>query len=98
MKSLWQAGKASRRIREGPIRELSWAEPRSSPCLVLSAGAKVVPRGDVLLGIDAGTSVIKAVAFGVRGEQIAASSVANRYVSGPDGSAVQDMDETWKRC
>ncbi|MET0748426.1 MAG: FGGY-family carbohydrate kinase [Rhizobium sp.] len=53
---------------------------------------------DILIGIDAGTSVIKAVAFDLAGRQIAAASVTNRYASGKDGSATQSMDRTWQDC
>ncbi len=53
---------------------------------------------DILVGIDAGTSVIKAVAFDLAGRQIAAASVANRYASGQDGSATQPLDRTWDDC
>ena len=49
----------------------------------------------VLIGIDAGTSVIKSVAFTVTGEQIAAAAIANRYQTFPDGGAEQDMARTW---
>ncbi|HLP70845.1 MAG TPA: FGGY-family carbohydrate kinase [Rhizobium sp.] len=54
--------------------------------------------GDVLIGIDSGTSVIKAVAFDLRGAQIASSSVPNRLQSNSDGSATQDMTRTWTDC
>lgn len=54
--------------------------------------------GDVLVGIDAGTSVIKAVAFDLRGSQIEAAAVANRYSTGADGSACQPLDQTWADC
>ena len=53
---------------------------------------------DILIGIDAGTSVIKAVAFDLGGRQIAASSVPNRYHSGTDGSATQSLRQTWDDC
>ncbi|MBK4217085.1 carbohydrate kinase [Paracoccus caeni] len=53
---------------------------------------------DILIGIDAGTSVIKAVAFDLRGRQIAAASVPNRYASGADGSATQSLRRTWDDC
>ena len=53
---------------------------------------------DILIGIDAGTSVIKAVAFDLGGRQIAASSVANRYDMGADGSATQSLSQTWADC
>lgn len=49
----------------------------------------------VLIGIDAGTSVIKSVAFTTAGEQIAAAAVANRYQTFADGGAEQDMARTW---
>ncbi|MGR3200049.1 MAG: FGGY-family carbohydrate kinase [Paracoccus sp. (in: a-proteobacteria)] len=62
-----------------------------------SSGA-AADRRDVLIGIDAGTSVIKAVAFTLSGRQIGAAAVANRYVTGTDGSAVQGMDQTWADC
>lgn len=50
---------------------------------------------DLLIGIDAGTSVIKAVAFDLAGRQVAAASMPNTYVSGADGSAVQSLARTW---
>lgn len=53
---------------------------------------------DILIGIDAGTSVIKAVAFDLRGQQLGAASVPNRYVSGNDGSATQSLSQTWDDC
>ena len=55
-------------------------------------------RGDILIGIDAGTSVIKAVAFDLGGRQIAEAAVKNRYRTGEDGSATQSMEETWDDC
>lgn len=53
---------------------------------------------DILIGIDAGTSVIKSVAFDTRGQQIAVASVRNEYSAGPGGSALQDMARTWQDC
>ncbi|MEM7695871.1 MAG: FGGY-family carbohydrate kinase [Pseudomonadota bacterium] len=53
---------------------------------------------DILIGIDAGTSVIKSVAFDVAGRQIARASVPNRYNSGPGGAATQPMARTWDDC
>lgn len=53
---------------------------------------------DLIIGIDAGTSVIKAVAFGLRGEQLETSSVRNRYAMGADGSATQSLEQTWADC
>ncbi len=49
----------------------------------------------ILIGIDAGTSVIKSVAFTTTGEQIAAAAIPNLYKTFPDGGAEQDMARTW---
>ncbi|MCZ0962826.1 FGGY-family carbohydrate kinase [Paracoccus benzoatiresistens] len=53
---------------------------------------------DILIGIDAGTSVIKAVAFDLGGRQIAAASVPNCYHSGANGVATQSLAQTWDDC
>lgn len=53
---------------------------------------------NVLIGVDAGTSVIKAVAFDTAGRQLAMSSMPNCYQEGHDGSAVQPMARTWEDC
>jgi len=50
----------------------------------------------VLIGLDAGTSVIKAVAFEAGGRQIAAASRPNSYTTLPDGGVEQDMHRTWR--
>ena len=47
---------------------------------------------DVIIGIDAGTSIIKAVAFDLAGAQIAAASTPNSYAILPGGGAEQDLD------
>ena len=52
--------------------------------------------GDVLIGVDAGTSVIKAVAFDLKGHQIALASRRNSYQSQPNGAVVQNMARTWQ--
>ena len=52
-------------------------------------------KDGVLIGIDAGTSVIKSVAFTATGEQIAAAAIPNRYTTAADGAAEQDMARTW---
>jgi erythritol kinase (D-erythritol 1-phosphate-forming) len=52
-------------------------------------------KDGLLIGIDAGTSVIKAIAYTPTGEQIAAASVPNSYQSLPNGGAEQDMARTW---
>ncbi|WP_274424758.1 FGGY-family carbohydrate kinase [Chelativorans sp. YIM 93263] len=53
---------------------------------------------DILIGIDAGTSVIKAVAFDLSGRQVADASVLNHYQTGLDGSASQSLEQTWADC
>ena len=50
---------------------------------------------DILIGIDAGTSVIKSVAFDLTGQQIADTARKNQYVSTIDGGVEQDMEQTW---
>ena len=52
----------------------------------------------LVIGIDAGTSVIKAVAFDLSGKQIGVSSVRNVYATGQDGSVTQSMPQTWHDC
>ena len=53
---------------------------------------------DIIIGVDAGTSVMKAVAFQLDGTQIAISSIKNNYKTGSDGAATQPMDRTWSDC
>lgn len=53
---------------------------------------------DILIGIDAGTSVIKSVAFLLDGTQVAVASVPNRYTTRADGAAFQSQDDTWSDC
>ncbi len=55
-------------------------------------------RGQIIIGIDAGTSVIKAVAFELSGRQIASASARNQYATGDDGSATQSLAQTWADC
>lgn len=52
-------------------------------------------KRDLLLGIDAGTSVIKAVAFSLSGEQLAIAATPNRYETLADGGVEQDVARTW---
>ena len=54
--------------------------------------------GDILIGIDAGTSVVKSVAFDMLGAQVGAAARPNRYATRPDGAAVQSMEGTWEDC
>jgi len=53
---------------------------------------------DLIIGIDAGTSVIKSIAFDLGGRQIASASVPNRYATGEGGAATQPLDQTWDYC
>ena len=50
---------------------------------------------DLLVGVDAGTSVIKSVAFTAAGEQVGACARPNRYRTVEGFGAEQDMAETW---
>jgi erythritol kinase (D-erythritol 1-phosphate-forming) len=50
----------------------------------------------ILIGIDAGTSVFKSVAFTTGGEQIAAAATANSYTTLDNGGVEQDMARTWQ--
>ncbi|MCW8164909.1 FGGY-family carbohydrate kinase [Verminephrobacter aporrectodeae] len=50
---------------------------------------------DLIIGVDAGTSVIKAVAFDREGQQLGLASTPNRVLYGAHGAAEQDMDRTW---
>ena len=49
---------------------------------------------DILIGMDAGTSMIKCAAFSTTGELLASRSRANRYDTSPDGAAVQSLPDT----
>lgn len=53
---------------------------------------------DLLIGIDAGTSVIKAIAYTFTGQQIACAAIPNRYETGPEGMAIQSLSRTWEDC
>lgn len=50
---------------------------------------------DLIVGIDAGTSVIKSVAFDLTGRQIAEHSTPNTYDTIDGAGAEQDMAQTW---
>ncbi|WP_026619027.1 erythritol kinase (D-erythritol 1-phosphate-forming) [Ensifer sp. WSM1721] len=50
---------------------------------------------DILIGIDAGTSVIKSVAFDLGGRQLAMAAVPNNYEAVGRAGAVQDLRRTW---
>lgn len=51
---------------------------------------------DIIIGIDAGTSVIKSVAFSTGGEQLAVAAIPNNYVTLANGGVEQDMARTWR--
>ena len=51
---------------------------------------------DLLIGIDAGTSMIKAVAFTLEGDQVGVAARPNTYVERRDGAVEQDMARTWE--
>jgi erythritol kinase len=53
---------------------------------------------DLIVGIDAGTSVMKAVAFTISGRQIASASVRNSYHTAEDGAVTQSLEQTWLDC
>ncbi len=53
---------------------------------------------DVLIGIDAGTSVLKAVAFTLDGKQLDVVSLPNQFETLAKGGAEQDMARTWADC
>ena len=59
------------------------------------AGGSGGMRQDMIIGVDAGTSVIKAVAFDLDGNELAATGRTNVYVDLPGGGAEQDMARTW---
>lgn len=50
---------------------------------------------DILIGVDAGTSVIKSVAFDLNGRQLAVASTPNYYESVGRAGSVQDLARTW---
>ena len=50
---------------------------------------------DIRIGIDAGTSVMKSVAFRIDGTQLAVAALPNEYMTLSDGGAEQDMAVTW---
>jgi erythritol kinase len=52
-------------------------------------------KRDIIVGIDAGTSVIKSVAFSATGEQLAVTAIPNGYETLGHGGVEQDMARTW---
>ena len=51
-----------------------------------------------LLGIDLGTSGLKAAVFDLQGNQLAKGYAHNRYLASTAGSAEQDPDAWWQGC
>lgn len=51
---------------------------------------------EILIGVDAGTSLIKAVAFDSIGQQVASAARRNLLDYRNDGGVEQDMDRTWE--
>ncbi len=51
---------------------------------------------DLIIGIDAGTSVLKSVAFTLEGQQVGVTSRPNSYVRFGRGCVEQDMMRTWE--
>lgn len=55
-------------------------------------------QGDIIIGIDAGTSVVKAVAFDLSGRQLQSAAVRNNYDTGENGAVTQSLSQTWNDC
>lgn len=55
-------------------------------------------QGDIIIGIDAGTSVVKAVAFDLHGRQLESAAVRNAYDTGENGAVTQSLSQTWADC
>ncbi|MGL3110525.1 FGGY family carbohydrate kinase [Bradyrhizobium sp. BR 1432] len=53
------------------------------------------PGRDVIIGIDAGTSLIKTVAFTRDGRQLGEYALPNSYTTSTGGHVEQDMARTW---
>lgn len=50
---------------------------------------------DLVIAMDAGTSVIKALVFDLKGRQLADAARPNTYTTGSGGAVEQDMARTW---
>ena len=98
-----RAGKPAcirRRVRRGAFPRFGGGMIGRSAARCLSgtlARASMV-KGDILIAVDAGTSVIKAVAFSLR-------AIPSRWLRGPTamrrpgpGQVEQDMHRTWADC
>jgi erythritol kinase (D-erythritol 1-phosphate-forming) len=51
---------------------------------------------ELIIGVDAGTSVIKAVAFDLEGRQLDLAALPNHYQEPGGGAVEQDMARTWQ--
>jgi len=60
--------------------------------------SKKIANDSLIIGIDSGTSIVKAVAFNLSGQQIAIAEVRNKYHSNHQGHAEQSMLQTWSDC
>ena len=52
---------------------------------------------EVIISIDAGTSIIKTVAFDLEGKLLASTTRTNEYSILEHGCVIQDMDNTWDK-
>ena len=52
---------------------------------------------EVIISIDAGTSIIKTVAFDLEGKLLASTTRTNDYSILEHGCVIQDMDKTWDK-
>jgi erythritol kinase (D-erythritol 1-phosphate-forming) len=52
--------------------------------------------GDLIVGVDSGTSVVKAVAFDLAGRQLDLAALPNHYQEPGGGAVEQDMARTWQ--
>ena len=76
---------------------MGWRRHELSLCQSRQSEVRRMTR-DILLGIDAGTSVIKSVAFSLAGETIAVAARPNVYQTLGGGQVEQDMALTWANC
>ena len=53
--------------------------------------------GDLFVGVDAGTSAVKAAAFNEAGDPVSIVALPNRLRKAGDGAAEQDMTRTWRQ-
>jgi erythritol kinase len=53
---------------------------------------------EVVIGVDAGTSIVKSVAFDLDGRLVAIASTPNRYHVGAAGAVTQSPGHAWEDC